>query len=190
MFGMFWRDSIVPPRRAGVACRPAEARVEALEPRRLLTRLAVIGDYSSDVQTAPTRDVSNLVKSWNVDAVVTDGDNNYPSGGADTIDANIGQWYHQFIYPYTGSYGAGAADNQNHFWPALGRHDWMTTNAQPYLDYFTLPGNERYYTTQVGDIGLFIVDGWQDPDGITSSSMQANWLHSALVASTATWKLV
>ncbi len=166
--------------------------VEALEPRQLLasTTFAIIGDYSSDVQTAPTRDVSNLVKSWNPSFVVTTGDNNYPVGGADTIDANIGQWYHQFIYPYSGSYGAGAADQQNHFWPTLGRHDWMTPNAQPYLDYFTLPGNERYYTVVQGSVQLFIIDGWQDSDGTSSTSVQANWLKNQLAASTATWKLV
>src|SRR5947208_346366 len=88
--------------------------------------LAVIGDFSSDVQLAPTRDVSNLVKSWSPDAIITTGDNNYPVGGADTIDANIGQWYQQFIYPYKGIYGTGSADQQNHFWPTLGRHDWMS----------------------------------------------------------------
>jgi len=76
---------------------------EPLEQRLLLTRLAVVGDYSSDTQTAPTRDVANLIKSWNPDGVATTGDNNYPNGAASTIDANIGQWSHQFIYPYTGS---------------------------------------------------------------------------------------
>src|SRR5437870_13795215 len=118
-------------------------RIDALEPRVLLTRLAVIGDFSSDVQTSPTRDVSNLVKGWNPDAVVTVGDNNYPDGGADTIDSNVGQWYHQFISPYTGSYGAGASDGQNHFWPAIGNHDYNSSDGfQPYTDYFTLPNNE------------------------------------------------
>ena len=38
---------------------------------------------------------------------ITVGDNNYPSGAAATIDANIGQYYHDFIGPYTGAYGAG-----------------------------------------------------------------------------------
>src|SRR5205809_6882338 len=109
------------------------ACAEALEPRVLLARLAIIGDFSSDVQTAPTRDVANLVKSWSPDAVVTVGDNNYPDGGADTIDANIGQWYQQFISPYSGNYGTGSADGGNHFWPAVGNHDWTPTGTvKPY----------------------------------------------------------
>src|SRR5690348_16444220 len=103
---------------------PPFTLLDALEPRVLFAsaRLAIIGDFSSDVQTAPTRAVSNLVKSWSPDAVVTVGDNNYPDGAASTIDANVGQWYGQFISPYKGSYGTGSADGVNHFWPALGNH--------------------------------------------------------------------
>src|SRR5690348_12445427 len=150
---------------------------EPLEQRLLLTRLAVVGDYSSDTQTAPTRDVANLIKSWNPDGVATTGDNNYPNGAASTIDANIGQWYHQFIYPYTGSYGAGSADGQNHFWPTLGNHDWDTGSATPYTNYFTLPNNERYYTLQIGNIALFICDGESpEPDGNTATSVQGQWI--------------
>jgi hypothetical protein len=166
---------------------------DVLEARVLFsaTRVAVIGDFSSDVQTAPTRDVANLVHSWSPDAVVTVGDNNYPDGEASTIDQNIGQWYHSFIAPYKGSYGSGSADGVNRFWPALGNHDWNTPDAQPYLDYFTLPGNERYYTKQIGNVGLFIVDSDpNEPDGVTSTSTQGQWLKSALANSTATWKLV
>jgi hypothetical protein len=167
--------------------------MELLEIRRLFanTTLAVIGDYSADDQTQPVQDVSNLVKSWSPSDVITVGDNNYPNGEASTIDANIGQWYHQFIYPYKGTYGAGSADGQNHFWPALGNHDWNTGTDQPYTDYFTLPNNERYYTTQIGNVGIFVIDSdAHEPDGVTSTSVQANWIHAQMLASTAKWKLV
>ena len=50
---------------------------EALEGRRLLTRLAVIGDYSSDTQTTPTRDVVTL-------SVLT------PSGRVETLAIDEG----------------------------------------------------------------------------------------------------
>ena len=81
-------------------------------------------------------DVAALIDRWGVDAIVTAGDNNYLDGAAETIDANIGQYYYEFIHPYTGAYGAGA--DTNRFFPSLGNHDWNTTNAQPYLNYFTL----------------------------------------------------
>src|SRR4029077_2269178 len=70
------------------------------------TCFAIIGDYSAGT---PARDVSNLVKGWNPDFIITTGDTNYPDGQASTIDANIGQYYHEFISPYLGSYGAGSA---------------------------------------------------------------------------------
>src|SRR4051812_35699538 len=167
------------------------AVIECLEVRQLLAHFAVIGDFSSDNQTAPTRDVANLVKSWNPDFVATVGDNNYPDGAASTIDSNIGQWYHQFISPYTGSFGGGASTNR--FWPAIGNHDWNSTGAgySPYLNYFTLPGNERYYTVAQDNVQLFIINSdSHEPDGTSSTSIQGQWLQSALTASTATWKLV
>jgi len=127
--------------------------------------------------------------SWNPDFIVTAGDNNVPSGAASTIDANIGQYYHSYIYPYTGAYGAGASTNL--FFPALGNHDWITTNAQPYLDYFTLPGNERYYDIVKDPVHIFILDSDpHEPDGETSTSTQAVWLQSRLAAASEPWKLV
>ena len=82
-------------------------------------RFGVIGDFGSG--STSERDVANLVKSWSPDFIITVGDNNYPDGAASTIDGNIGQFYHSFIYPYSGSYGAGAATNR--FFPSLGNHD-------------------------------------------------------------------
>jgi tartrate-resistant acid phosphatase type 5 len=104
-------------------------------------QFAVIGDYGSG--SAAESDVADLVRSWSPDFILTTGDNNYNNGSADTIDENIGKFYHEFIYPYYGSYGEGAQVNR--FFPSLGNHDWRTPGAQPYLDYFSLPGNERYY---------------------------------------------
>src|SRR3982750_3175768 len=68
------------------------------------TRFAVIGDYGSAGEAE--RDVANEVKSWNPDFIITAGDNNYENGSASTIDQNVGQYYHDFIHPYVGSYGA------------------------------------------------------------------------------------
>lgn len=150
-------------------------------------RFAVIGDYGFAGQ--PEADVANLVKSWNPDFIITVGDNNYPSGAVSTIDNNIGQYYHDFISPYLGLWGPGATINR--FFPSLGNHDWATTGAQPYLDYFTLPNNERYYDVVWGPVHLFAIDSDpNEPDGVTSISVQAGWLQGELAASTACWKLV
>ena len=150
-------------------------------------RFAVIGDYGSGNQAEA--EVADLVKSWDPDLIITTGDNNYPDGEADTIDKNIGQFFHEFIFPYTGSYGAGAPENR--FFPSLGNHDWHTPDAQPYLDYFTLPGNERYYDFTWGPVHFFAVDSDSDePDGADSDSIQANWLQSGLSTSDSIWKIV
>lgn len=163
--------------------------IEPLESRRLfestfggLTRFAVIGDYGDGSQDEA--DVAELVDGWNPDFVVTVGDNNYPVGAADTIDQNIGQFYHQYIYNYQGSYGSGSPTQR--FYPALGNHDWGDEDnnpdgADPYLDYFTLPGNERYYEFAVGPVRFFMLDSDQnEPDGTSPGSIQGQWLQNAL----------
>ncbi len=158
------------------------------EPLDTSTRFAVIGDYGND--TAEEAAVAALVKGWKPEFVLTLGDNNYPSGAASTIDANIGQYFREFICPYRGSYGAGA--KKNRFFPALGNHDWdSSTYADPYLDYFTLPGNERYYEVLWKHVHVFVIDSDpREPDGNTATSKQAAWLKSRLAASTAPFRLV
>src|SRR4051794_30700245 len=71
-----------------------------------LARFAVIGDYGVD--TRDEMDVAKLVKGWQPDYIVTVGDNNYPSGEATTIDANIGQYFASYIGGYSGKYGPGS----------------------------------------------------------------------------------
>ena len=84
----------------------------------------------------------------------------------------------------------------NRFFPSLGNHDWLATSGtpplpQPYLDFFSLPGNERYYTFTQGDVQFFALDSdSREPDGITASSPQAQWLQAQLAASPAVWKVV
>lgn len=151
---------------------------------------AAIGDYGSN--DSNELDVSNLVKSWNPEFIITLGDNNYADGEASTIDASIGKYYREFIYPYRGTYGGGAGTNK--FWPCIGNRDWDNQTGpklQPYLDYFTLPNNERYYDFVRGPVHFFALDSDADePDGITSTSTQAQWLRNKLAASTAPWKIV
>jgi tartrate-resistant acid phosphatase type 5 len=150
-------------------------------------RFAVIGDYGEGSQGE--QDVANLVKSWNPDFVITTGDNNYPSGSAETIDAHIGAYYQQYSYPYNGAYGQGA--ERNRFFPTLGNHDWDTAGAQAYFDYFSLPGNERYYDFTWGPVHFFALDSdSREPDGVSMASDQALWLQSRLAEAGEAWKLV
>jgi len=150
-------------------------------------RFAAIGDYG---YAGPAeREVANLIKSWNPDFIITLGDNNYDVGDSTTIDQNIGQYFHEYIYQYKGRYGPRTSSNR--FFPSLGNHDYYTRNGEAYRDYFTLPGNGRYYELVRGDVHLFALNSDpNEPDGITATSVQAQWLRAALAASTARWKVV
>ena len=150
-------------------------------------RFAVIGDYGSGKDAEA--DVAALVKSWDPEIIITTGDNNYPDGESATIDQHIGQFFHEYIGDYQGSFGGGAEENR--FFPSLGNHDWHSPGAEPYLDYFSLPGNERYYDFTWGPVHFFALDSdSREPDGVGRSSMQAEWLQSRLAASTSPWKIV
>lgn len=151
------------------------------------TRCAVIGDYG--LAGPDELAVANLVHALAPGFVLTTGDNNYNNGAAATIDANIGQYYHDYIAPYTGSFGPGAA--RNRFFPSLGNHDWVTAGAAPYRDYFTLPGNERYYDFVEGPVHFYSVDSdSHEPDGTAADSVQGVWLQNALAASTSPFDVV
>ncbi len=179
------------------ACTPTEISTSTPVPTVMPTitptptpvqvRFAVIGDYGSG-DDAEQR-VADLVLGWDPDLVLTVGDNNYPLGEAETIDDHIGRYYQGFISPYTGSYGPGAEDNR--FFPALGNHDLYTAQGQAYFDYFTLPGNERYYDFTWGAVHFFCLNSTDsEPDGVGRSSTQAAWLQEKLAISTSSWQVV
>jgi hypothetical protein len=151
--------------------------------------IALIGDYGK--AGTNENNVANLVKGWDPDEIITVGDNNYEDGAQSTIDANIGQYYRTFIYPYTGGYGAGSADNINHFWAVPGNHDWRAANLTPYKDYFIYPNNERYYYKIFNhNVRFYMIDSdSNEPDGTSSTSTQANYFLPKMDTSTATWDI-
>lgn len=150
-------------------------------------QFAVIGDFGLDGVNEAR--VADLVATWNPDFVITTGDNNYYSGDAATIDRNIGKYYCQFIGNYLGQPELGSV--QNRFWPSPGNHDWLAPGLKPYLDYFTLPGNERYYDVARGLVHLYSLDSdLSEPDGTTEDSVQGAWLKDKLAASTACFDVV
>jgi tartrate-resistant acid phosphatase type 5 len=175
-----------PTGKASVTSEPPPPPPPA-PPRARHVNFAVIGDFGA--AGLDEGRVADLIKSRDPDFIITTGDNNYPDGAAETIDANIGQYFHAFIAPYRGTFGEGA--KRNRFFPSLGNHDWRAPNAAPYLDYFELPNNERYYDVVRGSVHLFAIDSDpHEPDGIDPESIQAKWLKGALEASSSPWKVV
>lgn len=153
--------------------------------------IAAIGDYGLD--GAAQTSVATLVKSWNPVQIITSGNNNYPSGAAATIDANVGKNWFSFITPYRGIYGAESGVNR--FWPSLGQVDLDTSTGQPYKDYFTLPNNERYYDKVIGPVHFFFINSgynsvgtMTETDGNTEASDQANYILMRAIRSTIKWK--
>lgn len=145
-----------------------------------------MGDYGSG--SFMEQDVAQLIESWHPDFVATVGDNDY-EGAAGSLDRAVGHFYHEYIFPYLGRYGPGA--DTNRFFPIPGHLDWDHDALRPYLNYFTLPGNERYYDIVRGPVHLFMLDTDQrEPDGATETSPQAQWLRDGLTRSTAPWNLV
>ncbi|PWB69743.1 alkaline phosphatase [candidate division GN15 bacterium] len=131
-------------------------------------RFAVIGDFG--IAGPNEQAVATMIDSWHVDFILTAGDNSY---GGNPIDQNIGQYYHSYIGNYIGSYGAGA--DSNCFFPTLGNHDYTDGGGiTAHYNYFTLPGNERYYSLVRGSVQFFMINSnSQEPDGIASTSAQA-----------------
>lgn len=186
-----------------VALAEAEAAASASDSasstEETATVLAVIGDYG--LAGTPESDVAELVKSWSPEAVLTTGDNNYPDGLSGTIDANIGQYYRKFIYPYNGSYPllSGETDaTTNRFWPVIGNHDIIVPfPPEPYFDYFSALNNKRNYTVVLGLCEMFMVNSGintagvlVEPLGNTAVSIAGAWLQAKLAASVAKFKFV
>jgi hypothetical protein len=151
-------------------------------------RFAAFGDYGNNSGSAS---VAQLVDNLNVDFIITTGDNLH--GGTETIDDQVGRHYSDYIGNYTGAYGPGSTTNR--FFPSLGNHDYIDAGAgvgaSSYLNYFTLPGNERYYDFVAGPVHFFALNSnYQEPDGIISTSVQAQWLQQALAASTSPYNIV
>jgi len=179
-------------------------------------KFAVIGDFGTG--SAAQEDVADMIQAKNVSFVATVGDNVYGAREHatpwDAIDSKVGRFYHRYIFPYQGRYGSGSADAQNNFFPLLGNHDYgdggatdaplITCRESPALrscsrisgawyDYFSLPGNERYYSIRRGPVEVFLFsDYYRDPDWDYDPEKNGviYWLNNALARSTAPWKIV
>lgn len=153
---------------------------------------AVIGDYGKD--TEGERKVAAMVAGWNPEFVITTGDNNYTFGAAGTIKQNIGNHYCNFIYnpdaPATQQCtGSAATEKVNRFFPSPGNHDHYSAPAmQPYLDYFTLPGDERNYDFVWGPVHLYSINSGVSGKVSCCDSPEAKWFTQAVAGSSEPFK--
>ncbi|KAG2497482.1 hypothetical protein HYH03_004635 [Edaphochlamys debaryana] len=166
------------------------------------SRFVILGDFGVD--TAPELSVSTMIDAWDAQerlmGVLTTGDNNYYYGDNYTMEANVGKYYHQYIYPYYNFTSpplyTGAPDGVNRFFPTPGNHDWGRNTLAPYLKYFPGANNSYFYSVKLGaSVEAFLLDSCSQQNTVTRlgnspNSTQGNWLRNALAASSAPWKLV
>ncbi|MFV2068285.1 MAG: metallophosphoesterase [Pirellulales bacterium] len=168
---------------------------------------AVIGDYG--VGGGGEENVANMIKEtdWDVDFVVTTGDNNYWSTavGGDW-ESVIGQYYGDFIQGRSDNLYPLQTSTIQRFFPTPGNHDSLETGG--YLDYFNFdPENSArlprgvhnnansYYDVEIpidggGSVQIFAMDGTSALFDADSMRDQKAWLERRLAESTATWKFV
>ena len=151
---------------------------------------AVIGDYGKQGESGFR--VASLVKNWAPDFILTTGDNNYEYGAYSTLQRNIGQLYGDFIYNYDAPEeyrcnGKAREEKINRFFPSPGNHDWNgSLGLQPYLNYFTLPGMEEYYSFSWGHAMFFSINSLPEADLIA----QRNWLEEEVAKAGEKFRIV
>lgn len=170
---------------------------------------AVIGDFGDTLPLSDepdTQEVATLIKSWKPSFITTVGDNDYSDGEYANqtgnarftgLELGVGQFFHEYIYPYKGSSGSGASTNM--FYPIPGDHDYgddcENPRLGPYLDYFTLPEgpkDETYYELVEQNVHIFFLDSIEEchqDNGATLAAQKA-WLSDTAKKSEAEFKIV
>ncbi len=155
---------------------------------------SVIGDYGESGSNA--REVSTMVRCWNPDFILTTGDNNYYPEDRNSWQANVGQYYGDFIFNWDATdrqkcNGRAFLEEQNRFFSSPGNHDYHDDHGLiDYLNYFTLPDAEEFYQGKWGPVSFFSINSGDNNLMYDSTSHQAIWLKRELAASTTAWKVV
>ena len=154
---------------------------------------AVIGDYGQN--SSEEGQVADMIKKWGVDFIITTGDNNYLLGSRSSLKKNITKYYGDFIYNPDAPanlqcHGKAEKEKINRFFPCPGNHDNYTKGMKPYLDYFTLPGDEKNYDFSWGPVQFFSINTGKDAKIDCCESPESKWLQAGLSKSTSPFKLV
>lgn len=139
-----------------------------------LVRLAAAGDVGTGgvAEKATARVIDGLETDGEFDALLLLGDNVYPSGNPDQVDAKI-------LRPFSG-----VLDGSTELVAALGNHDVAAGHGEPLMRALGLPG--RWYERTYGPVHLVVVDSNRAAD-----PAQLRWLEGVLSAPGAsTWTVV
>ena len=147
---------------------------------------AAIGDFGVDDEYHDV--VAEMMHEWNPDFIITLGDNRYE----EDYDEVIGEEYCDYLSGVeSGDECSGGNSAENRFFPSLGNHDYNDGGGLgEYLDYFDLPGNERYYDFVEGPVHFFVLDSGDSSSDGEIDQTQAEWVQNGLENSTADWQIV
>jgi acid phosphatase len=109
-----------------------------------------------------------------VDLVLMAGDNIYPDGNLNRVEATFQRPYRALL------------EAKVPFHAVLGNHDIRTANGNPQVAYKPFGMKGRYYTLRRGDVAFFMLD----TNGNADWQRQLSWLRTSLATSTAPWKVV
>ena len=138
--------------------------------RRATFRLAVIGDFGTGQRSQYAIARALRSRRDDLDALLTTGDNVYPSGHPDDFEE---KWER----PYGWVEGAGIE-----LVASLGNHDIRTHGGEPVMRLLDMP--RPWYMEVVGDADIYVLDG-NRPD----LEAQLEWLRGALAAGRGAWSI-
>ena len=150
--------------------RPSQQKSTSTPPAEPKTIVAA-GDISCGPTEAVTEascrseDTAALIASLKPDALITLGDNQYPSGA---------------LADYQSSYDKTWGKFKDVTYPTPGNHEYATPNASGYFDYFGSRAGEKgkgYYSFSVGDWRFFALNSEID---VSENSPQLSWLKQEL----------
>ena len=118
---------------------------------------SVIGDPGSGTESQLA--IVAALEAEPPDFLLTTGDNAY-------LEGQRWQVIHRYLVPFADLLASIP------FYPSLGNHEYGDDSAGSnggidlYLDYFTLPGNERYFDFKMGPVHFFVINSeHEEPDG-------------------------
>lgn len=162
---------------------PAKRFRTAPVPGTRRVRFAAVGDFGTGGNVA--KRVAASMLPFRPELFVSLGDNAYEAGTEEEIQKNL----FEPLAPVLAEVP---------FFPVIGNHEYVTKQAQPYLDNLYLPtspsGGERYYSFDWGHVHFVGLDsncavGLASADRCTLEAQKA-WVEQDLAASQAAWKIV
>lgn len=123
----------------------------------------VFGD--SGTGSSEQKQLAALMENYSPNVVIHTGDLAYPIGSFGSIQENVLEVYDKLF-------------SKSSFYPSLGNHDYKTENGKPFVETFDLPGNERFYSFEIGKALFIALDSNKPLD--ENPSQMIPWLENLL----------